>query len=729
VITLTSAIAHDLSNVRNWSEFAAYLDGVRRHEGMSFTDLERSAKVRAKANSRVRELPTSTVSDALSGRRPIRKDLLESLLLALQVSAPGRAVIVETWQRLYVTRGLGPPNAGRVDEASPRELGVHAAIATDDASAGLPGYVARDFDDRLRDVITRGVDSGCFVLLIGGSSCGKTRSLYEAVRDVVPDWWLVAPARTQEIRDLVVTPTERTVLWLDDLHRYFGADPPLRKSDISQLVRNQKTIVVGTVWPSYYFSRKRLRPANGSDVYVHDRELLDFAATITVPEELSSQERQWASEVATTDSRIQAALAVRDAGLTQVLAAGPDLVTAWEQAPDPYARAIITVAADARRLGVQSPLPASLLTGAMAGYLSAAHRVTPPASWLDQGLQHATTQLHGAVSALTPVAGAQDGGVAGYLLADYLTQHIGRVRRVVCPPESLWAALVTHLQDPDDLRRSANTALARLRYQDAEPALRRLHLAGDPAASMELLALLRREDRLGEAISLVDSWVGADPADARRRRIRTQLIALHARAEQLRSQAGDDPDAGARLAELLADGGRADELRTAAVAGNAVAAEDLVDLLADRGFLDELRTLADGGHQYAAERFAELLAALGRADELRHRADAGDRSAVVHIERLGKRNDTAQEANDLARLRLSADTGDERAASELTAMLFDAGDHAALLAEVNAGTFLAAERYLALLTADAGANHGRVSQIRAFGLRADGQPAGPGAPA
>jgi hypothetical protein len=523
-------------------------------------------------------------------------------------------------------------------------------------------------------------------------------------------------------------PTDHTVLWLDELHHFLGADPPLRRADVVTLVR-AGIIVVGTLWSKHYFPRKWLRHGDGDDVYAEDRLLLKFADVVSVPEALTPDERQEASRLAATDSRIQLALAVSDAGLTQVLAAGPDLVNVWEQAPDPYSKAILSAAADARRLGVHSPLSSRLLTEAMAGYLSSAQRVSHPESWLDRALRHATSQLHGAVSALTPVAGEQAGSIDGYVVADYLTQHIGRVRRVECPPDSLWAALATDARDPDDLRRLATAALARMRYGYAEPALRKLHQAGDQAAAVGLITLLRRQDRLGEAIVVVDAWLAADPGDQHRRTTRAKLIRLRAWAEQLRAQAAGDPRAVELLAELLADGGHADALRARVATGNAVAVEDLADLLADRGCLEELRELADSGHRlaaFAAERLAELLSSLGRVDELQRRADAGEPTAKLHLTRL-ERRDAAGASGEIARLRVAADGGDEEAASELTARLFDTGDRAGLLAEVNAGTHLAAKRYLALLTADPEVDRHYIRTIRAFGLRADGQPGRPGA--
>ena len=45
-------------------------------------------------------------------------------------------------------------------------------------------------------------ERGGFVLLVGGSSVGKTRCAVEAVRALLPDWWLVHPAGPAEVAAL-----------------------------------------------------------------------------------------------------------------------------------------------------------------------------------------------------------------------------------------------------------------------------------------------------------------------------------------------------------------------------------------------------------------------------------------------------------------------------------------------------------------------------------------------
>ena len=91
-----------------------------------------------------------------------------------------------------------PPGAVRVAEADLRRLGVHAAISAPGVPDEVPPeYVPRDTDAAehgVRAKVAAAAQRGGFVLLTGGSSVGKTRCAAEAVKALLPDWWLVHPA-------------------------------------------------------------------------------------------------------------------------------------------------------------------------------------------------------------------------------------------------------------------------------------------------------------------------------------------------------------------------------------------------------------------------------------------------------------------------------------------------------------------------------------------------------
>ena len=104
----------------------------------------------------------------------------------------------DLWVTAHMGSAQSPAEGVRVGEADLRRLGVHAAISV----LGLPDeippeYVPRDADNGgsgVRAKVAAAAQRGGFVLLVGGSSVGKTRCAFEAVTALLPDWWLVHPA-------------------------------------------------------------------------------------------------------------------------------------------------------------------------------------------------------------------------------------------------------------------------------------------------------------------------------------------------------------------------------------------------------------------------------------------------------------------------------------------------------------------------------------------------------
>lgn len=479
----------------------------------------------------------------------------------------------------------------RVRDVSPRELGVHAAIQVRDATGELPVYVARDVDARLRAELSSDTGRGCFLLLVGSSSVGKTRTAYEAIRQCLHDWWLVQPENADETRALASAPVAQTVVWLDELQRYLGHQGTTAET-VRALCR-AGMVVIATVWPDIYLTRMAPRQPGSADVHRADRQLLDLATVIDISDTFTTEELGRAAALAATDPRIREALAVTDAGLTQVLAAGPALIRWWESAPTPHARAIITAATDARRLGVWSPLTRELLAAAAAGYLTDAQRAAAPADWLDTALSYALAPLHGAASTLTPVPAGDDvaGPIAGYMVADYVLQYARRSRRTVCPPAACWEALVAHETKNDDLRRLAHAAQARSRHHYAESFYRRLADA-DADAALDLAVLLAEQKRTDEAIA---------------------VLRPHAEAGVW--------FATAELVGLLRSQNRMDEVITVLrlPRRDSIGIDQLVDLLVELNRVDDavevLRELTRTGSSQTVDRFAELLVRLGRTDE------------------------------------------------------------------------------------------------------------------
>jgi hypothetical protein len=111
---------------------------------------------------------------------------------------------------------------------------------------------------------TVAAEHGGFVLLVGGSSVGKTRTPFEAVRAVLPEWWLIHPdpAEADAVRALAAAPTPRTVVWLDELQRYLTSAGGLSVGLVRNLIA-AGTALVATLWPDEYTSYTTPRaPAN-----------------------------------------------------------------------------------------------------------------------------------------------------------------------------------------------------------------------------------------------------------------------------------------------------------------------------------------------------------------------------------------------------------------------------------------------------------------------------------
>lgn len=777
----------DPSTVRTRKELADALNALRQGRGHSYEAMVRASRAAgAKA-----QLARSTVGDILSAKTMPRRETLLAFLRVCEVPPSQIGAWLDAWERAMSADLMRPSGATRVRDADPRLLGVHAAITADGAGAtheilvagandgggaagqsgspvgktrtlsgapresevqaatrqqehvgDLPVYVRRDFDDRLRAAVT----SGCFLLLVGSSSVGKTRSAYEAIRACVPDWRLVHPPDADAVRALAQSPLSRMVVWLDELQRYLG-DPGITGATMRAL-RAAGAIVIGTIWPEIYLERS-VSVRWGGDGSDDDRELLKLANVIDVAASLTDQERHRATTLAAFDRRLRIALSTMDVGPMQVLAAGPALVRRWVQAPDPYAKAVITAAADARRRGAWSALSREFFETAVTGYLTPAQRAVAPADWLDTALAYVLTPVHGAATTLIPVPadGRRLGVVAGYVIADYLLEYASRARRTMPVPDACWEALLEHTHNRADLHRLADANRKRMRSDRAEQFLRRLAAEGDEHGAMSLADLLREQGRTDEEVALLRQLAATNP-DVGTRWLANALLAARRIEEAIALLA--PPNEGTwhyaqDYVEAMTANGRRDEaigvLRVRAVE-HADAVHELADYLAAQGAPDELwalfqrypqfgylawqagwlrlkagmieegldaiRAIADCDALDAAETFARLLMEHGRIDELRARAYGGDSWSACQFADWLSDNCHSDELAGLADRYRDGSRLEFRLSERLAEALFDQGDVEGLRARADAGCLSAPYRWAELMI-----EQGRVETVRA----------------
>jgi hypothetical protein len=762
----------DPSGVNTPEELAACLDGLRRRRGLSYgTMTEAARKLRSRPGGLRREpLARSTIGEIVNGTRLPSKGKLLTFLAVCEIAADDLPQWLAAWERAATASLSQPPSAVRVREAEPRQLGVHAAIRVEGVADELPSYVPRDIDVGLRAALSTGARQGCFVLLVGGSSAGKTRTLYEAVLDVLPDWWLFHPDpdSPDPVRALAAAPTPRTVVWLDELQRYLGGG--VAPGSVRSLLRSG-SVLAATMWPDEYSIRVVPRQPGLDDPHASARELLELATVLDLSGDLTADEQARAEELAPGDERIRVALAARDGGMTQVLAAAPQLVRRWEQAP-PYSRAVITAAVDARRLGVTSALSPALLAAAAPGYLTAAQRAAAPKGWLQDALDYAATPLHGAASALTPVAaGTLMGRADGYIAADYLLQHGRRARRTVCPPLTLWESCLTCLVDAEDLHTVGEAALNRLLYDlaerfyriaygfpdaagslsrllqvqgrvsEAERVLRAAVSQGSPYAAAALGALLMDLGRVAEAELLLRDELARGVPYARR----MLDILLHDQGRFQEEEAllregiaADDYFSARQLGfllmrELRRPGEAEQVLRGALTAHKSQVSVPLAFLLAEQGCDDEAeQILRDGiraGDSDARFRLAELLQRLQRVDEAEQVCREGmavsDPMARLAFDRLLRAQQRIEEAELVWREGIA--NGERDAPRYLAELLQEQGRleeaERVLRDGVAAGhelVILSLTKFLEAVGRAAEARH-----LQRYGLNLDGTPAEP----
>ena len=683
----------ELADVGSRADLAACFDELRDTTGLSYAQLNRKAH---------NHLPPSTLSDVCTGKVLPTAETLRRFLEACGVASDEVPRWLNALDRVRTNDRRVPPNAVHVRDADPRHLGVHAAIRVPGVVDDHPTYVERDLDqgpNGLRTVIDKGGRTGAFILLLGRSSTGKTRSAYEAVRETLPDWWLVQPDRAEDVTEFAKNPVPHSVIWLDDLYRYLNSDFPLDDRTVRRLLRAAAPVLlIGTLWPEHYAAYNSVSGPQQL-VTTDERTLLDLATVIVVGSTLSEAETERARQAAREDPRIRQALSSAEYGMTQTLAAGPHLVHRWESA-GVYARAILTAAIDLTRMGAMQPLTASCLRAAAPGYCSRHERARAAATpnWFESGLAYATDVMLGATAALRPESESM-GEIDGYTVADYLLQYAIATRRTEPLPHSAWQAAAEHIDDAEDLGRLAHSAETTMRFRYAIELYRRIERP-TPADAVRRATLLAMRGEFEELRDIAD----AGSADAGWRL--AGLLAQHGRIEDLalRAEHGDEP-AARRLAAALAQRNDVTGLANRALAGDWPAAARLADLYADTGELDRAVTLMQTftslhpDHIPATVRLAELLAQRGDIDwaiemleQLPPQADAESRLADMLT-------DNGEDDAAIMLLRSRTDAGDWSAPWRLADLLARRGDVDGLRARSDAGDDDATLRLVDLLRA------------------------------
>ncbi|MGW0801221.1 hypothetical protein [Streptomyces sp. NPDC002692] len=415
----------------------------------------------------------------------------------------------ELWVQARMARGAGRPIGelrGDLRLVLDAGLGVHSSLDTDDARDRfgiLPAYIPRDHDARLKTVVDAAkAGRSAIAVLVGGSSTGKTRTLWEAVSKLPSDWRLWHPlSPTAPSAALAALPdiAPKTVVWLNEAQNYLEPAPLGEQvaAGLRELLNDPSrapVLILGTLWPEHW------NTLTTTTVHAGARPLL-AAHKIDVPETFTPADLASLETTADGDPRLtQATQHADDARITQYLAGVPYLLDRYGTAGG-ATRAVIECAMDARRLGAGLHLPLDWLASAAPGYLTDTEYHALDVDWLTKALAYVTEPCNGIPGILTPVntsgprnqrtRRSPDHSPQGphYLLTDYLDQHGRHHRAQKIPPVDFWTAAATHAH-PADLATLGQHAWSCGLYRDAAQLLKHAAFHGDTRAAVELISHL-----------------------------------------------------------------------------------------------------------------------------------------------------------------------------------------------------------------------------------------------
>lgn len=381
-------------------------------------------------------------------------------------------------------------------------LGIHAALplppgSPESLSAQLPEYVGRDLDAELREAVGDVTRRSGFIVVVGPSASGKTRTVYEAVRARLPDWRMIIPPTAGDLDDLLLSgiPLDRSVIWLDELTRYLDSGTLSLRAILKILAeQNGPLLVIGTMWPAD-FDRFCVPPIedHAQDLNADATAILRLATRFDLASAFTETEYQRAAEVGERDPRVREAIErSADAAIPSCLACAPELIRRWEQPSDPVGAAVITAAVEARLCGHPTVIPPGLLRALTEEYLTSAQKATATDGWFDSALQWALRPVRGDVAPLAPAA-RRVGELDGYQASDILTHRAARRYAArTQSPNKPWDVLVAHADD--EACHVIGLFASSCGYHDhAEAAWSRLAEAGDTSA-MIALGMARQDD-------------------------------------------------------------------------------------------------------------------------------------------------------------------------------------------------------------------------------------------
>ncbi|WP_367321351.1 tetratricopeptide repeat protein [Streptomyces sp. HUAS ZL42] len=433
-----------------------------------------------------------------------------------QLIDDSRRQVLEIRDKLLRDRRGRIPGVRDIDDLT--RIGVHPAAPEENARTidpKLPPFVRRDRSTEIEEALR----THPFVLVVGESTAGKTRAAFEAAREVLPRAALIVPdpADPTALRAAAAALPggHGSVVWLDDIERYLGAGG-LTPRLLDRLTR-PGAVVLATIRAQ---ERARYQGLPGpvqegpeGSVRRFGRDVLAIAYEIRLDRRWNEREVTRAREFS-QDKRLARAIGGAERyGIAEFLAAGPELLRAWQDAWAPEGRhvrgaALVGAAVDASRAGWSRPLPTALLRDLHELHLAERGGLRlHPEGW-EEALAWAATAVHATSSMLTPADSAED----GYYVFDYLPDSMDAVPESTPVLDGTWAVLIA-AADAEVCEDIGRAALTRAQRTAARDAFQKASDGGVLTAAAGLALLLGDEWRLAEACEVLRTTLQSAPPD------------------------------------------------------------------------------------------------------------------------------------------------------------------------------------------------------------------------
>jgi len=428
---------------------------------------------------------------------------------------------------------------GPVRLAWPVDLGVSPSRIVEEAErkAAKRLYVERRCDAELRRRLR---EQEPFVLLVGDSKAGKSRTAFEALqaeevglRDhvlIAPTRFRIKPDALNRIFQLITAPdlgTEPAILWLDDLDRYLDAGA-LTPSLLSAWRQGRPPVMVVATMRRGDYDRIRFGRWRGSPLPQEKRELLEQARTI-----LERATVQIVSAALETEAERAAATAAfgdrgwTDVGLGEVLILGPKLIEKLRISTCPRA-ALVYAVVDWQRMGMSRPIlerELRELWPRYVGWLGCKHAASTS---LDDAISWGTDVIEESDSALVVDLGGPSYSPDDYVRA-YRDGQGGPGLYQAAVPTKAWEWAIATVEPSE----AFSIALAAYSRREADISLMALDKASgaiDPlvvaAALLNKGLILAERGRSQDELAAYDQIVarfGADPAPGLREQVANAL--------------------------------------------------------------------------------------------------------------------------------------------------------------------------------------------------------------